>query len=78
MNQRNADSGERPMPVVLASRSEIVTGEWDRFRDCPFAIHPMGSAALKLALVAAGKAAATWTPSLLKIPGPLFKRPVGG
>ncbi len=47
--------------VVLASRSEVRRGEWDRFADEPFTIVPMGSVAYKLALVAAGRADATWT-----------------
>src|SRR5216683_3323213 len=47
--------------VVLASRSETARGEWDCFRQSPFAIRPMGSVAYKLALVAAGAADATWT-----------------
>ena len=49
-------------PTVLASRSEIRRGEWDRFQDeGRFAVRPCGSVAYKLALVAAGKADATWT-----------------
>ncbi len=47
--------------VVLASRSETARGEWDCFRQSPFAVRPMGSVAYKLALVAAGMADATWT-----------------
>ncbi len=47
--------------TVLASRSEVKRGEWERFRNGPFAIRPMGSVAYKLALVAAGLADATWT-----------------
>lgn len=47
--------------VVLASPSELARGEWDSFRDAPFIIRPMGSIAYKLALVAAGRADATWT-----------------
>ncbi len=46
---------------VLASRSEIKRGEWDRFRTEPFTVTPVGSVAYKLALVAAGVADATWT-----------------
>jgi myo-inositol-1(or 4)-monophosphatase len=48
-------------PLVLASRSECMRGEWDRFRNAPIQLRPMGSVAYKLALVAAGKADATWT-----------------
>ncbi len=47
--------------VVLASRSEVERGEWERFRQGPFVIRPTGSVAYKLALVAAGLADATWT-----------------
>ncbi len=47
--------------VVLASRSEVRRGEWARFSDQPFTVVPMGSVALKNALVAAGRADATWT-----------------
>lgn len=47
--------------VVLASRSEVKRGEWERFRGGPFAVRPVGSVAYKLALVAAGLADATWT-----------------
>ena len=49
--------------VVLASRSEVARGEWDCFRGAPFVARPMGSVAYKLALVAAGRADATWTRS---------------
>lgn len=51
-------SGE---PLTLASRSEVKRGEWERFRGVPFKTKPVGSVAYKLALVAAGKADATWT-----------------
>ena len=47
--------------LVLASRSEVQRGEWERFRHQSFRTQPMGSVAYKLALVAAGKADATWT-----------------
>lgn len=46
---------------VLASRSEVKRGEWERFADAPFRVKPMGSVALKFALVAGGLADATWT-----------------
>jgi myo-inositol-1(or 4)-monophosphatase len=49
------------LPLVLASRSECNRGEWKRFRNAPIQLRPMGSVAYKLALVAAGKADATWT-----------------
>jgi myo-inositol-1(or 4)-monophosphatase len=58
----------RPRPVttlsggeVLASRSEVNRGEWERFEGRSFTVVPMGSVAYKLARVAAGLAAATWT-----------------
>jgi myo-inositol-1(or 4)-monophosphatase len=47
--------------LVLGSRSEAKRGEWKRFEGAPFRVRPMGSVAYKLALVAAGKADATWT-----------------
>lgn len=47
--------------TVLASRSEVGRGEWERFRDEDFRVRPCGSVAYKLALVAAGRADATWT-----------------
>lgn len=46
---------------VLASRSEIRRGEWERFRNGRFDVRPCGSVAYKLGLVAAGLADATWT-----------------
>ena len=46
---------------ILASRSEVGRGEWERFRDAPFRVQPMGSVACKMALVAGGLADATWT-----------------
>lgn len=49
------------MVTVLASRSEIKRGEWDRFDDAPFAVEPCGSVAYKMGLVAGGRAAATFT-----------------
>jgi len=49
--------------MVLASRSEVARGEWDCCRDAPFVTRPMGSVAYKLALVASGRADATWTRS---------------
>jgi myo-inositol-1(or 4)-monophosphatase len=47
--------------LMLASRSEVRRGEWDRFFSTPVSIRNMGSVAWKLALVAAGQADATWT-----------------
>ena len=47
--------------TVLASRSEVKRGEWERFGNSAFTVRPMGSVAYKLALVAAGRADATWT-----------------
>ena len=46
---------------VLASRSELKRGEWERFGEAPFTVQPTGSVAYKLGLVAAGLADATWT-----------------
>ena len=47
--------------LVLASRTEVKRGEWERFQDACLVIRPVGSVAYKLALVAAGLADATWT-----------------
>jgi myo-inositol-1(or 4)-monophosphatase len=47
--------------TVLASRSEIRRGEWDRFEEEGVTVEPCGSVAYKMALVAAGRADATWT-----------------
>jgi myo-inositol-1(or 4)-monophosphatase len=46
---------------ILASRSEVRRGEWERFAGAPFRVRPTGSVAYKMALVAAGLADATWT-----------------
>ncbi len=53
-------SGDVPI-TVLASRSEIRRGEWDRFEETPVVVKPCGSVAYKLGLVAAGLVEATWT-----------------
>lgn len=47
--------------VILASRSEVKRGEWKRFENGPFQIQAVGSIAYKLALIAAGRADATFT-----------------
>jgi myo-inositol-1(or 4)-monophosphatase len=47
--------------TVLASRSEVRRGEWQRFDGAPFEVVPCGSVAYKLAQVAAGLADVTWT-----------------
>jgi len=47
--------------VVLASRTEVRRGQWNRFRDASFTVRPVGSVAYKLAYVAVGLADATWT-----------------
>ena len=46
---------------VVASRSEIRRGEWDRYRGAGLQLVPMGSVAYKLGLVAAGQADLMWT-----------------
>ena len=56
-SQRKSLSGA----IILASRSEVKRGEWERFRNGVFTVRPMGSVAYKLALVAAGLADVTWT-----------------
>lgn len=47
--------------LVLASRSEVKRGEWERFYRTPISVRNMGSVAYKLGLVGAGLADATWT-----------------
>lgn len=47
--------------LVLASRSEFTAGRWEVYHGGRFRIRAVGSIAYKLALVAAGKADATWT-----------------
>jgi myo-inositol-1(or 4)-monophosphatase len=64
LNGEPAGSGRRAGlegAVVLASRSEVKRGEWERFSEAPFQVKPCGSVAYKLALVGAGLADATWT-----------------
>jgi myo-inositol-1(or 4)-monophosphatase len=46
---------------ILASRSECRRGEWTQFENLGFTIQPIGSVAHKLAVIAAGRADATWT-----------------
>ncbi|MCB9831709.1 MAG: 3'(2'),5'-bisphosphate nucleotidase CysQ [Planctomycetes bacterium] len=46
---------------VMASRSEVKRGEWERFADAEFQVVPCGSVAYKLGVVAAGLFEATWT-----------------
>jgi len=48
--------------VVLASRSETARGEWQAYKE-QLVVNPIGSVAYKLALVAAGRADATFTRS---------------
>jgi myo-inositol-1(or 4)-monophosphatase len=47
--------------IVLASRSEVSRGDWQRYRGAAFTVRPLGSVAYKMALVAVGLADATWT-----------------
>ncbi|HEU4751100.1 MAG TPA: inositol monophosphatase family protein, partial [Acidimicrobiia bacterium] len=47
--------------TVLASRSEVRRGEWERWDGGELAVEAMGSVAYKLARVACGLADATWT-----------------
>jgi myo-inositol-1(or 4)-monophosphatase len=58
---RVTETADLANAVVLASRSELGRGEWERFAEAPFTVRPMGSVAYKLALVAAGRVDATWT-----------------
>lgn len=55
------DSTDIRGALVLASRSEVKRGEWERFFSTPIAVRNMGSVAYKLSLVGAGLADATWT-----------------
>ena len=52
VSTRKALAGAR----ILASRSEVKRGDWQRFAGEPFIVVPTGSVAYKLALVAAGEA----------------------
>lgn len=47
--------------LVLASRTEVERGEWQRWTQANLTIQAMGSIAYKLARVACGLADATWT-----------------
>ncbi|MEN9216100.1 MAG: 3'(2'),5'-bisphosphate nucleotidase CysQ [Gloeomargarita sp. HHBFW_bins_162] len=55
-----ADHPLGAQPVVLASRSEVKRGEWQRFMERA-AVRVVGSIAYKLALVAAGRADGTFS-----------------
>jgi myo-inositol-1(or 4)-monophosphatase len=55
------DRGDLAGAVVLASRSEVKRGEWNRFEGENFTVKPTGSVAFKLGLVAVGEVDATWT-----------------
>jgi len=57
---RVTDQGDLRQANILASRSEVSRGEFDRFQG-DFRITPIGSIAYKLALVAAGQADLTFT-----------------
>ncbi len=46
---------------ILASRTEVAKGLWERFEGCGFTVVGVGSVAYKLALVSAGLADATFT-----------------
>jgi len=55
------DTDDLAQATVLASRSETRRGEWERFDGAHFQVEPCGSVAYKMALVAAGRADATFT-----------------
>lgn len=59
VSPRNTIASEKA--VVLASRSEIGRNEWSQYEGRSWKLRPMGSVALKMALVAAGLVDATWT-----------------
>lgn len=58
---RTTETASLEGATVLASRSEVNRGEWERFQGSAFQVIPMGSVAYKLARVAAGLDDATWT-----------------
>jgi len=58
---RTSPRSDLDRAVVLASRQEYKRGEWKCFEQMRFTVRAMGSVAYKLALVAAGRADATWT-----------------
>ena len=58
---RTVDAKSLAGREILASRSEVKRGEWQRFAGQSFRVQPMGSVAYKLSLVAAGLSDATWT-----------------
>ena len=62
LNQQRIVCDDMPTEkfVLLASRSEYKRGEWERFEQA-HSVKPVGSIAYKLALVAAGKAHATFS-----------------
>lgn len=59
--EATAPSADLPGALVLASRSEVKRGEWSPVFSTPVSVRNMGSVALKLAMVGAGLADATWT-----------------
>jgi myo-inositol-1(or 4)-monophosphatase len=56
-----SDTPQLEGATVLASRSEVNRGQWQRFEKAGFEIIPMGSVAYKMARVAAGLNDATFT-----------------
>ena len=58
METRVTDHESLDGVLVLGSRGEIRWGAWNRLRGAPFKVKTLGSIAYKMALVAAGKAAA--------------------
>ena len=61
VSTRVSDPEDSAAITVLASRSEMKRGEWDRVPNGRYRVRACGSVAYKLGLVAAGKADATWT-----------------
>ncbi len=55
-----ADARTRPLPILLASRSEVKRGEWECF-EAHATVRICGSIAYKLALIAAGRADGTFS-----------------
>lgn len=56
---RVTDCADLPEATILASRSEVARGEFDRFKD--YTIEPIGSIAYKMAMIGAGMADLTFT-----------------
>ena len=54
--------GDRGLRAVVASRSEVMRGQWAPVAESGIEVTPMGSVAYKMARVSAGLDDVTWTP----------------